>query len=296
MVLRLDPRIPAVWRDPFSLQFGVGSPVAVLRDVSNADERMIAALSTGISRSGLEMIGRSSGATELQIESLVTRLTPALESPGRAEPATIVIAGAGPTVVQLAADLASTGARIRLATSPREAAAEQCDLAIIVGSFVIPPEFFALWLRRDVPHLPVVIDDRSVTIGPLIEPGVGPCLYCLNRYRVETDAAGPAMAKQLLGRRSAAESSLVASEAAAITSRVASRRLAAGAASVHESSSIDIATGVQTTSVWEPHPECGCISLEFSAPVRTGSDSPVAAHPGAGTPPPTTTPAASAPA
>jgi bacteriocin biosynthesis cyclodehydratase domain-containing protein len=265
MVLRLDPRIPAVWRDPFSLQFGVGVPLTVLRDVSNADERMIAALSTGISRSGLDMIGRASGATLEQVDSLVERLAPALEPDRPEAPPTVVVAGSGPTVVQLAADLAASGLRVRLAPSPSAAAEEECALAIAVGSFVLAPEYFALWLRQDVPHLPVIIDDTAVTIGPVIEPGVGPCLHCLNRYRVDADASWPAIATQLLGRRAASESALVASEAAALTSRVTERRLRSGATSVHESISLDIATGATTTQTWLPHPECGCITLGVDA-------------------------------
>ncbi|CAN5265534.1 hypothetical protein BH11ACT2_BH11ACT2_09230 [soil metagenome] len=294
MVLHLDPRIPIVWRDPFSLQFGIAAPVAVLRDVTNADERMIAALSKGISRSGLEMIGSASGATAEQIDGLVNRLSPALLPDTRERTSTVMIAGDGPIVTHLAADLAATGARVRLAATAEAAATEECDLAIIVGSFVIAPQFFALWLRRDVPHLPLVIDDTSVTIGPIVEPGIGPCLLCLNRFRVDTDAAWPAIATQLLGRRSAAESPLIASEAAAVASRVTSRRMAGGAASVHESVTIDVASGALTTRAWVPHPDCGCIDLSGSVPPETGS--PAAARRDAATPPPMTAPTASAPA
>jgi bacteriocin biosynthesis cyclodehydratase domain-containing protein len=266
MVLRLDPRIPLVWRDPFSLQFGVTDPVTVLRDVSAADERMISALTTGISRSGLEMIGRASGATERDVDRLVTRLGPALESDDRPVPATVVIAGSGPTVVQLAADLGATGTRVRVAAGPDAAASEDCDLAIVVSAFVIAPEYHALWLRRDVPHLPVVIGDTAVSVGPVVEPGTGPCLYCLNRYRVEEDAAWPAIATQLLGRRAAAESPLVASEAAALASRAVTRRLrAGGAASVHTEWRLDMSTGAVTTIERLPHPDCGCIDLGATA-------------------------------
>jgi hypothetical protein len=254
-----------VWRDPFSLQFGIGRPVAILRDVSTADELMIAALSAGISRSGLDMVGTASGATVQQVASLVERLSPVLEADAPSVPATVVIAGGGPIAEQLATDLAATNVRVRIAGSPDAAATEHCDLAVIVGSFVIPPDYFALWLRQDVPHLPIVIDDTSVEIGPIVEPGTGPCLHCLNRYRTERDAAWPAIATQLLGRRSAVESPLIASEAAAVASRATSRRIREGAASVHRSTVLDIATGATSVRTWEPHPDCGCIGLDVSA-------------------------------
>ena len=44
----------------------------------DASERMLAALSSGISRSGLGMVGRSAGASETEIDRLVTKLEPVL--------------------------------------------------------------------------------------------------------------------------------------------------------------------------------------------------------------------------
>src|SRR5690606_37673702 len=55
MVLRLDPAIPLVWRDPHTLQFGVDPAVTVLRDVAPAVEHLIAVLAAGVSRSGYRM-------------------------------------------------------------------------------------------------------------------------------------------------------------------------------------------------------------------------------------------------
>ena len=74
MVLRLDGRFATVWRDPFSLQFGVEPARVVLRDVSAAQERMIAALESGVSRSGLDMIASSSGASAADVSALLRTL------------------------------------------------------------------------------------------------------------------------------------------------------------------------------------------------------------------------------
>ena len=52
MVLRLDPQLPVVWRTPTSIQFGVTRPSVVLHDLDLAGEKMIAALTAGVSRSG----------------------------------------------------------------------------------------------------------------------------------------------------------------------------------------------------------------------------------------------------
>lgn len=260
MVLKLDPRIPVVWRDPSSLQFGVAAPVAILTDVSSATEHMVAALSSGVSRSGLFMIGRAQGATDAEVTTLLDRMTPALlPEDNRRVVKTVLVAGSGPTAHNLALDLAAAGLRVLIARNTAAAASASCDFAVIVSHFVVAPEFHGLWLRRDVPHLPVVISDADVVIGPIVEPGIGPCLHCMQRYRSEADAAWPAIATQLLGRPPVAESALVATEAAAMASRITARRMAGAASSVHESRSISLDTGVMTVQEWEPHSSCGCI-------------------------------------
>ena len=71
MVLRLDPRLPLLWRTPSSLQFGVDDPPVVLEAVSAAEERMIAALRVGVSRSGLEMISATAGGRHGEAAALL---------------------------------------------------------------------------------------------------------------------------------------------------------------------------------------------------------------------------------
>jgi hypothetical protein len=78
MVLKLDPAISLVWRNPTSLQFGLEPPLAVLPAVSNAQERMVAALAVGISSTGLEMVARSANAAAGEREALLASLAPAL--------------------------------------------------------------------------------------------------------------------------------------------------------------------------------------------------------------------------
>ena len=289
MVLKLDTRFPLVWRDPTSLQLGVANPVAVLADVSSATERMIAALVTGISESGLFMIGRSAGATDNEVGSLLDAVRPALVPERRlSSPPTVLLVGSGPTVDRTADALAADGIRVRITVDVTAAAREDCSLAIIVAHFVIAPDLHGIWLRRDIPHLPVVVSDTEVVIGPMIEPGSGPCLYCLQRYRSDADPAWPAIATQLHGRHSGAETPLVAAETAAIVGRLALERTRGDVARVHESIRLIAATGETTTRSWLPHPECGCLGLadtgladmggvtsgSASAAIPTGTGSP----------------------
>lgn len=260
MVLKLDPRYPIVWRSPSSLQVGIASPKVVLYDVSVATERMIAALTVGVSETGLTMIGRSAGADPAAIERLIRQLEPALSQNALHPTRTVVVVGAGETADRITAGLATAGVQVRTASSASGTALGtlDCDLAIVVAQYVVEPELHGVWLRRDIPHLPVVFSDTAVTVGPLVEPGVGPCLYCLERHRVDADAAWPAIATQLLGRRSALDGALLAGEVAGI----ACRRVLARLAGVRDdASSATLEHGEVTTSEWTPHPECGCLAL-----------------------------------
>jgi len=285
MVLKLDPRFPLVWRTPTSLQFGVAAPVVVLREVTTADEHMVSALTMGISRPGLTMVARACGASDAAVTDLLDRLAPALETRAAATGHTVTLVGAGPTTRRIAEALEGAGVTVRVAADARAAGSEPCDLAIAVGHFVLAPELHGLWLRRDIPHLPVVISDTSVSVGPVVDPGAGPCLYCLHFYRTDADSAWPALSAQLWGRKSGSESALIVSEVAAVASRAALARLEAGhAASAHFSTEIDVDTGRATRREWLPHPECGCVGV--SAAVRPGSGSPDAGPRGTNRPTP----------
>jgi bacteriocin biosynthesis cyclodehydratase domain-containing protein len=283
MVLKLDPRVAIVWRDPFSLQFGVDPARVILREVSTAEERMISALSSGVSRSGLAMIARSCGVTDSAVGNLLDRIEPLLGvgSPPTASGATAsrtaAIVGTGPTVERIAEALAQAGIRVIIGTIATD---EPCDIGLAVGHYVLDPESYGFWLRRDLPHLPVVFGETSVTVGPVVEPGLTPCLYCLEHYRRDDDAAWSAIASQLWGRRSTAETPLVSREVAARVARMVVRRLE-GATSPRGGAAasfrLDAQTGEVTRREWMPHPDCGCIRLPGN-PVSEGRPESDCAH------------------
>lgn len=263
MLLRLDPRLPLVWRTPFSLQLGVDAPRVVLDHVTGPQERLIAALVTGVSRSGLDVVAHAAGAAPAETEQLLGTLRPTLaRRPSRA-PASgdVVIAGHGSTADLLADALRSAGLTVVVAGDDRRIAVRDADLAIVVAHFVVDPDYSGMWLRRDRVHLPIVLGDSSARIGPFVEPGTGPCLYCLERRRTDEDAAWPAIASQLWGRRSALDSALVAGDVAARAARLVLARLERGRASAAASVTLDASSGLTTTTTWQRHPECGCSAL-----------------------------------
>lgn len=251
MVLRIDPTVPLVWRTPDSIQLGVDAPLALIDPVTEPIERMVAALVAGISRTGLEMIARSSRAAPGEADRLLTRLAPALMRPAAATTGVTLVEGRGATAALLRQLLGEpTG---------------DPDLVVLVDHNVTRPERAAHWLRRDVPHLPIVYGDRVARIGPVVEPGLGPCVRCLELHRRDADPAWPAIATQLLGRASPIESPLLAAEVAATAVRIVTLRSTAGPSSAR-STTIGAETGERDEQTWEPHPGCGCIHFEADGP------------------------------
>ncbi len=266
MTLVLDPRFPVVWRTPDSLQCGVDSPSVVLTSVTVAHEKMLAALAVGLTPEGLALIGTEAGLRPDQIAEFERAIRPALATPKMTKSALVDVDGFGATAERLMWRLREAGLEPRqalpVADENSTPPTDPPDFAIVIGDYVFDPLRRGRWLRRDIPHAPIVFGDSSVTIGPFIEPGSGPCLYCLDLHRRDADPAWPALASQLLGKVSAAQSRFVASEAATIATRMILRRIADGAAGYATSLTLDVETGNLRQRSWPAHPECACSGLK----------------------------------
>ncbi len=75
---------------------------------------------------------------------------------------------------------------------------EVVDCAVIVAQQAIEPRRYVQWLNRDVPHLAVSFEGDKAAVSPLIVPGRGPCLFCLEQARVDQDPSWPVVASQLV--------------------------------------------------------------------------------------------------
>ncbi|SDK81215.1 bacteriocin biosynthesis cyclodehydratase domain-containing protein [Cryobacterium psychrotolerans] len=306
MVIRLNPRYPLVWRSPDTIQFGVDRALLVLPGITRAEEHVLAALRGGVPQDGAVMLGSRAGASPADTAAFLRRLRPVLETtvpataaPGpRALPApaatapgpraptvhgTVCVDGSGPTADRIRGLLGDLGIPTRLTDADPA-------LAIVVGHYVLEPARHRRWLRRDIPHLPVVFSDGEVRVGPLVEPGSGPCLYCLELDRVDADRAWPAMASQLLGREAPTESARASIDVAARVAGLVQDRLAGGRSELWSASlALDAQTGEVRRREHRPHERCGCRSLPGNVTVLAGIAAAVPM-------PPSSAPAAAVPA
>ena len=300
MVLRLDPRYPLVWRTPDTIQLGIDRPLAVVPGVTAPLENVISALRVGIPRSGALMLGRQAGATDEATTALLQALSPALleldlagstaRPVGPPDPGgrpVVCVDGTGPTADRIRALLAELGILVvATGTSPTplheqrgrsgpnrgERHRSEPDLAVLVDHFVFAPERHGRWLRRDVPHLPVLFSDAEVRIGPLVEPGAGPCLTCLELEHVDDDPAWPAIACQLLHRTAPTETTRLSIEVATMTAgMVCDRLFAASNQFAAASAAIDAVSLSVRRRAHQPHERCGCRFLPENVIVLAGN-------------------------
>jgi bacteriocin biosynthesis cyclodehydratase domain-containing protein len=164
------------------------------------------------------------------------------------------------------------------------------DVVVIVAHHVVEPRRYAPWLRRDIAHLPIVIGDKLVRVGPVVTPGVGPCLHCVELAHADLDAAWAAIATQLAYREPPAEPALAGILAAATVCAVIADGVRKGTSWLGGAMVvIDATTGASELRPLQPHVDCGCRALPGSATAPAG-------HAGASRPAPSSAPAIDAPA
>lgn len=83
------------------------------------------------------------------------------------------------------------------------------------------PELADDLLADDLVHLPVAVSAGRGLVGPLVVPGSGPCLWCLDHRSRDRDAAWPALTDQVRLRHPVSRTQAMPAAAAAAAAAVA---------------------------------------------------------------------------
>jgi len=246
-VLRLDPTIPIVWRDAFTLQLGGEPPLLVLERIPAHEERMLAALVGGVPRAALAAIGSCPMAA---VDAFLERIRPHLQA-APAPPCRVAIRARGPHHRLIGETARALGLLARGGETARRA-------GIVVGTHAIPAGDYRDWLRRDLPHVGVVFGDTRVVVSAVVLPGRTACLRCADLWRRDADPAWPTLATQLVERPAATMlDPILRAEALAVAARrvMTDHRSAEGA---RRGVVLTAAARVEQLPA-SPHPECGCL-------------------------------------
>ena len=186
-LLHLDPSLPVVWRSPEGLQIGVDPPIALIDSIDQRYLPVLAALHRGISEEGYDAIASHEGLTPEETDLFLDELSGALTPRTQDALPRISIPGSTPPVASFARVLRDVGFREE----------DPPDEARLVSAFVMSASAYRPWIATDIPHTPVIMSDQSITIGPRVTPGVGPCLHCVWENHAAREPALVALATQL---------------------------------------------------------------------------------------------------
>lgn len=162
-MLFLRTGLPVFWVTPTTLQFGVEAPNVRLR-VSEPEAEALFQLPRGLSpETLLRAAGSDHRAVELQ-EALGDVLAP--------EPPDIRIRVLGEIPL-------ASAVRGIVAAAGLGAGRQPANALVSVATWELTERDWQRTITKELPHLPVVVTDRSAQIGPFWLPGVTACRRCI---------------------------------------------------------------------------------------------------------------------
>lgn len=192
----------------------------------------------------------------------------------RVTPADLAPAGACPSDLgrrceDVAADaVVRSGGRATTSGTPgnpeigRMLAADPPDVAVLLDYGAADAAAADVLVAGDIPHLSVVIREDDVVVGPMVLPGSGPCLRCLDLHRGDRDPAWPSILAQLAARpaQEPTEESATAVLAAGLAALQVLAQLdgLATPATVGATLEIEPPDGLIARRTWPAHGSCGC--------------------------------------
>jgi bacteriocin biosynthesis cyclodehydratase domain-containing protein len=137
------------------------------------------------------------------------------------------------------------------------------DLVVLIEHGAANAAVAGQLVSADIAHLSVVIREDDVVVGPLVRPGTGPCLRCLDLHRGDRDPAWPSILAQLLspaaGIAQPEETALSSLAAGLVGLQVLAHLDGVGEpATAGATLEIELPDGLIARRSWPAHSRCGC--------------------------------------
>ncbi|WP_210729327.1 thiamine biosynthesis protein ThiF [Actinomyces procaprae] len=160
------------------------------------------------------------------------------------------------------------------------------DVLVTLDGHVIDPVSSRALAREGITHLPVVVREVSIRVGPLMTEHSAMCTTCLDLWERDADPCWPALATQLRLLPAPVVERLLVHQAAALAAR-AILDVVTSRSKLWEGRSVEISAAdpVGVERRWRPHPECLCQQVtaaeglaERPEPARTGPAAAITLH------------------
>lgn len=144
------------------------------------------------------------------------------------------------------------------------------DLLVLIEHGAADPARSRLSMSAGVAHLSVVVQEASVLVGPLVVPGVTPCLRCVDLWRADVDDRWGVVVAQLAAaaRPHGPEESALAAVAGSLAAAQALAHLDGRTPTVRGAGlEVSLPEAVPRVRSWAVHPDCGCGAIPVTPPV-----------------------------
>lgn len=247
-MLRLDPALPIIWTSPTSVRLGAQRAIATLDDVDDDTAALLDRMRRGVVPTEPAVVLGDDRAA-----ALLAVLAPALDHRERPR-MRVEVRGAGPVAATVRRVLEEDGHRM---------AQRRLDVSVSVADWRLPDLERQRLLGRDRAHVPVVVGDQRIVVGPWTVPGVGACPRCADL--ADAHAAVPHGLPPIREVPAAAVAQTVAHVAVLVNLH------ALGLAEPGVGASIALDSGALSVERWTPHPRCGCRALPGTATASAAS-------------------------
>jgi molybdopterin/thiamine biosynthesis adenylyltransferase len=146
------------------------------------------------------------------------------------------------------------------------------DVVVLVERDVADPAAGLALVTAGLTHLSVVVREADALVGPLVVPGAGPCLRCVDLHRGDVDDCWPTVAAQLAGRATGARSlrgevGVLAGVCGALAAAEVLAHLDGGSPATRGASyEVTLPDVAPRRRPWVVHPSCGCTTLTSHPP------------------------------
>lgn len=225
-LLRIDPALPVCWQDLDTLRIGFEEAVATLPHPTPVQQRVMAALRTGVVDA--RIAAQRQGVAVGEFTRVIEQVAPALirdsaqgESPHTEHHAAeCVIARHSATTTMVNAALQSGGATVVVLNERLSVGGEGVadwrfarnpspqQVLISVAEYLRAPTPAELRLAEQLPQLILRFTDRAVWVGPWLTPQGPACAQCVNAADIAADPLLPVLAAQLVAHTPASVTQL----------------------------------------------------------------------------------------
>ena len=139
------------------------------------------------------------------------------------------------------------------------------DVVVVVETDVADPDRGSALVAIGTPHLSIVVREADTVVGPLVVPGEGPCLRCLDLDRSDSDPAWRDLLGQLRTATPADEPAVTSCVASGLATAAVLAHLDGVSGTPGLTYEVAAPDGVPHRRAWAVHPHCGCTALP---PVR----------------------------